>query len=104
MLLFDLVVPCRDGSEVRQVLAVADIAERDECVPPKPSRLVPRHVEPGVVVDQLAAVRRQPLHEVDVTCRDLPSGPALADAAVPRTHVLADVAAVDLRAEGGPIV
>ena len=85
-------------------LVVADVAERDERVPAQPARVVPRHVEPVELVDQLARVGLEPRDQIDVRGRvglQLRAPPL--DAAVPRADVLADVAAVDLRAELGAV-
>ena len=46
------------------MLGQADVAERDERVTAQEARIVPRHIEPVVVVDQ--RVRLEPLDEIDV--------------------------------------
>src|SRR5579884_2158099 len=80
----------------------AHVACRDERVEPQAATVVPRHVEPLEAPPQVVGVAPQPLDEGDVRGRILAqrlAGSPLLDAAVPRADVLADIAAVDLRAE-----
>src|SRR3954471_887173 len=82
------------------VLAAAAVAQRYDGVPPEPARVVARHVQPVVLLHERAAVGLEPRDEVDRRVgRRLLARAALLDAAVPRAHVLADVAAVDHVAE-----
>jgi NADPH:quinone reductase-like Zn-dependent oxidoreductase len=85
-----------DGGALR---LAAHIARRNECVPAQPAAVVPRHVEPGVAAAKLDRVGTQPVDERDVRlCRSRIVA-ALLDPAVPWTHVLANVAPVDLGVE-----
>ncbi len=81
----------------------ADVAERDERIAPKLAPVVSRDVQPVVACPSAAsASSRNQSTRRDVRLCALarqPVGSALLDTAVPGTDVLADVAAVHLRAE-----
>src|SRR4051794_2457518 len=82
--------------------SAAAVPKCDERVATQVARVVGGHVQAVEPPDELVALPRQPLDERDVRCRvarRLRPAAALLDAAVPRAQVLADVAAVDLRAE-----
>ena len=84
---------------------LARVAERDERVPAQPARVVARDVEPReqVVVESRRRPRaRRPGRRAPPV--GLEAGAAALDAAVPGADVLADVAAVHLRAERGAVV
>src|SRR5207237_787099 len=90
-----------------RVLGAAAVPERDERVPAQVARIVLRYEEAFVPADELLVGGLEPLDQRDVRLgagRRRLAGTALLDPAVPRTDVLADVAAVDLVAELGPIV
>src|SRR6266516_3053401 len=79
----------------------AGVAERDERVPAQVARIVVGHEEPVVALGQPVVGSLEPVDERDVRLRArrrLEARTAFLDPAVPRTDVLADVAAVDLRA------
>src|SRR6266516_5563369 len=79
----------------------ARVAERDEGVSAQVARIVAGHEEPVVALGQLVVGSLEPVDERDVRLRArrrLEARTAFLDPAVPRTDVLADVAAVDLRA------
>src|SRR5439155_11401343 len=84
-----------------------DVAHRDKRVPAQISRIVPRDVEPVVALDEPLPVCLEPFDEGN---RRLSAGgqrffpPPPLDAAVPRTDVLADVAAVDAVLEPRPVL
>src|SRR5207253_8282372 len=90
------------GDRVPQLRPAADVAGRDERVPLQPATVVSRDVEAVVACGERVLLCLEPLDERDVRLgfgRRRTAGAALLDAAVPRTDVLADVAAVHLRAE-----
>src|SRR5690348_3856199 len=60
MVPFELVVTPGDLGEQLQIVAIADVAERDDGVPAQPARLVTRDVQPGVLVHELASVGAEP--------------------------------------------
>src|SRR6266516_6770120 len=96
-----ILILCERGDGVSRFgIADADVPGRDERIPLQPACVVSRHVEAVVATDELLPVGGQPLDERDVRLAGgRRVGAALLDPAVPRTDVLADVAAVDLRAE-----
>src|SRR5207247_2467521 len=68
----------------------------------EPTRIVTRHEETVVACCELARVGAEPVDEGNVRLRAVrqrAAVPPLLDPAIPRADVLADVAAVDLRAE-----
>ncbi len=78
----------------------ARVSERDDRVPPQPARIVPRDVQPRDQVGLDRSLGGKPGEQVDVGgLVGRQAGAAPLDAPVPRTDVLADVAAVHLRAE-----
>src|SRR5215469_303982 len=82
--------------------ATTHVACRHQRIEAEPAAVVARHVEPRETAPQLIRIAPQPLHEGDVRRRILGQRLArapLLDATIPRAHVLADVAAVDLRAK-----
>ena len=92
-----LVVVGGEALEQRLVARVAGVADRDEGVAPQPPRVVARDEEAVVAGHQLPSVALEPGAQIDMA--GVGRGQMLApflDAAVPRTDVLADVAAVDL--------
>src|SRR5205814_9350153 len=83
-----------------------DIAERDKRVSAQEARFLPRDEEPVVGRDEVVAVRLEPVAKRNMrlgVVRERVAGAPALDTAVPRTHVLADVAAVDLDAELGAV-
>ena len=92
--------PAAIAVEHREVLGAADVPERDERVSPEPARVVARDVEPRRR-RRRARVRPASSQPTRSTwpASGLSAGAPLLDAAVPGAHVLADVAAVHLRAE-----
>src|SRR5262245_29913904 len=86
------------GFEVRleglgRAVRRAAVAERDERVPTKVTRIVPRDEEAVELAHQLVPVAFEPFDERDVRSRvfrRLRAGSPLLDAAVPRADVLAD--------------
>src|SRR5947207_14928951 len=99
MLCEQLVVAIGVPPEHRLVVRRADVAERDEGVPPQPARILPRDVQPVELRDERRPVLLEPRDEVDVRVVRRLACSALLDAAVPRANVLADVTPVDLRLE-----
>src|ERR1700704_6236673 len=100
MLTKDVVLVACEPLEQWFVLCLADVAESDEGVAPQPTHVVARHVETVEAVDESEAVFLEPRHEIDVAVPGLRQvRTSLLHSAVPRADVLADVAAVHLRAE-----
>ena len=91
----------REALEQRLVARVAGVAERDERVAAEPARVVARDEQAVVLGDQRARrrSRARPAGRRGRASARRRAGAALLDASVPRADVLADVAAVDLRAE-----
>src|SRR5581483_11046655 len=94
------IVAVRMALDLGANAAVTDVSRGDERIALQPARVVPRHVEALEGAD----VALEPLDEVDVGAPvGVEARAAPFDAAVPRADVLADVAAVDLRAERLPV-
>jgi zinc-binding alcohol dehydrogenase/oxidoreductase len=92
--------------EVRQesgaLRLAADVTGGNESISLQPSRVVARHEQAVVALAELPGVGLEPVEEGNVRLgvfRQPVAVPALLDAAIPGTNVLANVAAVDLRAE-----
>src|SRR4051812_10049061 len=97
-----LVLARQEGLREDGIVAGAGVAESHERVPAEIARIVARHIEPVVPPRKLCRIVTEPVGQPDVRLasgsRRL-GGPAPFDPAIPRTDVLADVAAVDLCAE-----
>ncbi|HST15294.1 MAG TPA: hypothetical protein VLJ44_10650, partial [Gaiellaceae bacterium] len=78
--------------ERRHMFGGAHVPERDRCIAAQPARIVARHVQAVVRIDDRPAVRFEPRDQVDVAVAGRLPGAAFLDPAVPRAHVLADVA------------
>src|SRR5688500_6899730 len=94
---------CRDG--VRGI-RLAGVARCDQRVAAEVARIVPRKVKAVVAFAKVLVGRLQPLEQRDDGLGVVGQRrfrPALLDPPVPRTHVLADVAAVHVVAEGLPV-
>jgi hypothetical protein len=86
----------------RALRVPGDVARGDERVPLQPACIVSRHEQTVVTTLELGHVGLEPVEERHVRLgafRQQVAASALLDAAVPRAHVLADVAAIDLRLE-----
>src|SRR5262249_24747754 len=97
-----LVVAVRIALHDLAMLRPAGVAEGDERVPLQVTAVVAGDVEPFVPAPELLRVGLQPVDERDDRPRAIGrrrARPAFLDAAVPRAHVLTDVAAVDDVAE-----
>src|SRR5665213_4451246 len=99
-----LVLVGRVPLENRDVLGTSRVAERDECVTPQPARIVARHEEPRILVDERLAVLLEPRDEIDVAVLFGEIAATFLNPSVPRAYVLADIAPVDLRAEFSAIL
>src|SRR3954451_12222563 len=97
-----LVLARQEGLGQVGIVAGAGVAESHERVPAEVARIVAWHIEAVVPLRELGRIVTKPIGQSDVR---LPpggrrfGGPTLFDPAIPRTDVLADVAAVDLRTE-----
>src|SRR5436305_3942569 len=95
----ELVLAGGSALECGNVLRAAGVAERDGRVPAEPARVALRDVQ---ALEPLA-IPFEPGDEIDMGVALGKFGAPLLHAVVPRADVLADVAAVRLRAEQGAV-
>ena len=102
MLAQQVIITVQVWLDSRALGRAADVAGRDERVALQPAGVVARHEQAVVPRRKLTRVGTEPVDERNVRLGAVGLQAAVStflDAAVPWAHVLADVAAIDLRAE-----